>query len=237
MALKNEFKTSGDWLFKHRSYLPLIIIPFLFYCVLTPLETYIQISLLYAGLTISYIGECIRMYTIAYVPDGTSGRNTRRQLATSLNKQGIYSIVRHPLYLGNFLIFLGPFVFTGNIFGIIIFTLIFFIYYERIMFAEEVFLMDKFEKEYEIWSLRTPAFIPNPMLFTPFKTKFSLRKVLEREYPGICGVILIFTILLVYRNYSFNVIPIISNNWKVLFIINTLLYIFIRTYKKNQTKQ
>ena len=232
MALMNEFKVIGDWLFKHRSFIPLLIIPFLFYCVLTPLEIYIQNSLFYTGLAISYLGECIRIYTVAYVPDGTSGRNTREQLATSLNKQGIYSTVRHPLYLGNFFIFLGPFIFSGNIYGIIIFTLLFCIYYERIMFAEEVFLMDKFEKEFEKWTLRTPAFLPNPMLFTPSKTKFSLRKVLQREYSGICGVFLIFTILLAYRNYLFNIIPILSDKWKVLFIINTLLYISLRAYKK-----
>ena len=129
MALKNEFEITGNWLFKYRSFLPLIIIPFLFYCILTPLEIYIQKILLYTGITISYIGECIRIFTIAYVPDGTSGRNTKKQLASKLNKYGIYSTVRHPLYLGNFFIFLGTFIFTGNIYGIIIFILIFWIYH------------------------------------------------------------------------------------------------------------
>ena len=108
MALKNEFEVIGNWLFKYRSFLPLIIIPFLFYCLLTPLEIYIQKILLYTGITISYMGECIRIFTIAYVPAGTSGRNTKQQLASKLNKYGIYSTVRHPLYLGNFFIFLGP---------------------------------------------------------------------------------------------------------------------------------
>ena len=232
MALINEFKDTGNWLFKYRSFLPLIIIPFLFYCLLTPLETCIQKSLLYTGIAISYIGESIRIYTIAYVPAGTSGRNTKQQLATSLNKQGIYSIVRHPLYLGNFFIFLGPFIYTGNIYGIIIFILIFWIYYERIMFAEEAFLMDNFKDKYKQWSFKTPAIIPNPFLYSRINSKFSLLKVFEREYSGICGIIVIFTLLLAYRNYSFNVVPILSDYWKVLFIVNTMLYISLRTFKK-----
>ena len=232
MTLNNEFEATGNWLFKNRSFLPLIIIPFLFFCMLTPLQSYIHKSLLYTGLAISYIGECIRIYTIAYVPAGTSGRNTKQQFATSLNKFGIYSIVRHPLYLGNFLIFLGPFIFTGNIYGIIIFILIFWIYYERIMFAEEAFLIEKFDDEYQEWSLKTPAFIPNPILYSHINAKCSLLKLLEREYSGICGVIAIFTILLAYRNYSLNVMPILSDNWKVLFIANTMLYISLRTLKK-----
>ena len=85
MALKNEFEITGNWLFKYRSFLPLIIIPFLFYCVLTPFEMYIQNRLFYTGLAISYLGECIRIYTIAYVPVRTSGRNTKQQLLFQLS--------------------------------------------------------------------------------------------------------------------------------------------------------
>ena len=77
MALINEFKDTGNWLFRYRSFLPLIIIPFLFYCLLTPIETCIQKSLLYSGIAISYIGECISICTIAYVTTCTSGRNTK----------------------------------------------------------------------------------------------------------------------------------------------------------------
>ncbi|MGB8874133.1 MAG: hypothetical protein WCC75_12145, partial [Desulfobaccales bacterium] len=40
-------------------------------------------------------------------PRGTSGRNTQGQVAETLNTTGIYSLVRNPLYLGNFLIWLG----------------------------------------------------------------------------------------------------------------------------------
>ena len=65
---------------------------------------------------------------------------------------------------------------------------------------------NKFDNEYKHWSLKTPAFIPNPALYSHINTKFSLLRVLEREYSGICGVIAIFIILLAFRNYSFNVI-------------------------------
>ena len=150
----------------------------------------------------------------------------------ALNKQCIFSTVRHLLYLGNFLIILGIFIFTENLYGIIIFILIFGIYYKRIMYAEKPFLIDKFDDKYQEWSLKTPAFIPNPILYSPINTKFSLNKILEREYSGIYGVIVIFSILLAYRNYYFNVVPVLSDTWKVLFIVNTILYISLRSYKK-----
>ena len=233
MSLKNEFAISGNWLFKHRSYLPLIILPLLFYSLFTPVGTSFNL-LFYAGLSVSLLGECIRIITVAFVPAGTSGRNTKQQKATSLNQTGIYSIVRHPLYLGNFLIFLGPFIFTGNIYSIIIFILSFWIYYERIMYAEETFLISKFGSEYENWSSKTPAFIPNITSYTPTKSIFSFRKVLEGEYSGIYGVFVIFTLLLAFRNYNLNITPIISNVWKGIFLGNTLIYITLRTLKKKR---
>ena len=231
MSLKNEFAISGNWLFKHRSYLPLIILPLLFYSLFTPVGTSFNL-LFYIGLSVSLLGECIRIITVAFVPAGTSGRNTKQQKATSLNQTGIYSIVRHPLYLGNFLIFLGPFIFTGNIYGIIIFILSFWIYYERIMYAEETFLISKFGSEYENWSSKTPAFIPNIASYTPAKSIFSFRKVLEGEYSGIYGVFVIFALLVAFRNYNLNSTPIISNAWIGIFLGNTLIYITLRTLKK-----
>jgi len=236
MSLKNEFETTGNWLFKRRSFLPLIIVPFLFYCLLTPVNNSYYI-LFYAGLTVSLLGECIRIFTIAFVPAGTSGRNTKQQLATSLNQTGIYSTVRHPLYLGNFFMFLGPFLFTGNIYGIIILILSFWIYYERIMFAEEAYLVKLFGHNYEKWSLITPAFIPNIFLYSPTNSKFSLKKVLEREYSGICGVFVIFTILLAFRNYHFNIKPIIADTWVIIFLINIIVYFILRTFKKINRKK
>ena len=55
-------------------------------------------------LGVSLLGEAIRIFTVGYAPRNTSGRNTiTGQIADELNVTGIYSQLRHPLYLGNFL--------------------------------------------------------------------------------------------------------------------------------------
>ena len=232
MSLNREFESTGNWLFKHRSFLPLFIIPFLFYLLLGSISDDLECILLYSGLIISFIGESIRIFTVAYTPPGTSGRNTNQQLADTLNTTGIYSLLRHPLYLGNFFMFLGPFIFAGNIYGICIYILIFWLYYERIMYAEEAFLIHKFENEYSEWASDTPAFIPKISAYLPAKSKFSFQKVIEREYSGLCAVIVIFTLMVGFRNFNANIHPIMSDSWKLLFILNALLYILLRSLKK-----
>ncbi|MCK7542256.1 MAG: isoprenylcysteine carboxylmethyltransferase family protein [Marinilabiliales bacterium] len=91
------------------------------------------------------------------------------QLADELNTTGIYSVVRHPLYVGNFLMWLGPVLFLRSVWCIIIFVLAFWIYYERIIFAEEQYLRRKFGEAYDTWAFRVKAVIPGFRHYTKSK--------------------------------------------------------------------
>jgi protein-S-isoprenylcysteine O-methyltransferase Ste14 len=108
MALQEEFEKQGNWLFKYRSYIPLIVLiigailylrteiyPETFILKETPYEAYYEMF----ALLISLIGLFIRVYTVGHTPKNTSGRNTTQgQVADTLNTTGIYSIERHPHY-------------------------------------------------------------------------------------------------------------------------------------------
>lgn len=204
MALREEFEKQGLWLFKYRSFLPLIILfigtvlylrtelyPVTFILEDTPYEIYYEMFALF----ISLIGLVIRIYTVGHTPKNTSGRNTKKgQIADTLNTTGMYSIVRHPLYLGNFLMWFGPAMLTGNLWFIIAFCLFYWVYYERIMFAEEQFLIRKFGNDYLEWSKYVPAFIPKFKNFKKSKLFFSWKKVLKKEKNGLFALFLIFSV-------------------------------------------
>ena len=158
MSLVNSWEEQGNFLFKYRGQFPVLLfllaVPFLFLTdVVNETDKIIWNSV---SVFVSIIGFLIRFYTIGTTPKGTSGRNTKKQIADFLNSVGIYSILRHPLYLGNYLIWIGIAIFTYNIYFIIILSLLFWLYYERIMFAEEKFLEKKFGEEYITWSNRIP---------------------------------------------------------------------------------
>jgi protein-S-isoprenylcysteine O-methyltransferase Ste14 len=236
MSLRKEFETTGSWLFRHRTYLPLLIIPFFLVCLtrhfyLWNSHAVNEVWQVFC-LLVSMLGLAIRIITVGRTPAGTSGRNTRQQIAHTLNTTGIYSVVRHPLYLGNYLIMLG-FALWPHVWWLPVLTSCFYaLYYERIMMAEECFLRNRFGEAFEKWAAATPAFIPNLQSWKPFAMPFCWRTVAQREYNAF------FMILSV--NFLFDLIgdSVVENNWHIsrgwfgLFVAGFLIFAVLRTLKK-----
>ncbi len=204
MALKETFERQGFWLFRYRGVLPVI---FLAAGVLVfidskfdprffaPEEPIFESLYFYACLGLSILGLLIRIYTVGHTAPNTSGRNTQELIAESLNTDGSYSLVRHPLYLGNFLIWLGPAMLSENFWFIVAFVFLFILYYERIMFAEEQHLKRKFGAAYSRWPDEVPAIIPKFKGFKRPALPFDRAKALTNEKTGILLTFLIFALL------------------------------------------
>lgn len=136
MPMVEELETTGKWLFRWRSYLPLILIAIIVISAnhfAYPLQSHFldelwEVLCLLVGL----FGLAIRAFTIGFVPRNTSGRNRVHQVADTLNTTGMYSIVRNPLYLGNFFMWLAIVLFLRTWWAPFIYALIFVLYYERI---------------------------------------------------------------------------------------------------------
>ncbi|EMY16119.1 phospholipid methyltransferase [Leptospira weilii str. Ecochallenge] len=193
-----EFESQGNFLFRWRSYIPGIILilclgllPFYRF----PGDSY-NYHLYYQSFcfVISILGLFVRSFVIGYAPARTSGRNTKEQVADVVNQEGIYSLIRHPLYVGNFLMYLGAVLFLKNFLIATVFILFFWVYYERIMFAEEQFLRKKFGEAYLSWANNVPAFIPKFGGYKKPTLPFSVRNVIKREYPSLFGILVIFSV-------------------------------------------
>ncbi len=206
MALVDSMEKEGNWLFRHRGELPIVLfasaIPIIWLTDYNDNGPNTDQIFLFLSLFLSLSGFLIRAYTIGTTPAGTSGRNTEGQVAEALNFKGIYSIVRHPLYLGNYLYWIGIVLYTQNIYYTIIVSLAFWVYYERIMFAEERYLERKFGDIYMNWSAKVGAFLPSFGKYEKGDVSFSLRAVLRREYPGFISAVVAFTFVEALKNYS-----------------------------------
>ena len=108
----------------------------------------------------------------------------------------------------------------------------FWMYYERIIFAEENFLRNKYGEPYVNWTLKTPIFLPrlsgrkNPELF------FSFKNVLKREYSGFFALFFTFTLFDLVENFFRKSVWELDDFWMYALLTSGLITLILRTLKK-----
>lgn len=235
MGLREEFEATGNWLFRRRGYLPLLLFPLLLVAARGPTHPSggQGSDLAWEGvcLLLGLIGLALRIATVGFVPRDTSGRNSGGQLAGSLNTRGFYSVVRHPLYLGNYLMWLGVALFPRSWWAPVIVSLVFWLYYERIMFAEEEFLRRKFGPLYVSWAAITPAFLPRLTLWRRPGVRFCLLTVLRREHSSLLALTASLTVLETANDYAYTGRLILDPVWGTALSVTLVLCLAVRAVK------
>lgn len=236
MALVNSFEKEGNFLFRHRGQIPLVLfiaaVPIVYFTKIDYIDRLLITYINYFAIFLSFIGLVIRSISIGTTPKGTSGRNTKEgQVAESLNTTGIYSTVRHPLYLGNYFMWIGIVFFTYNWAFVILVTLAFWLYYERIMFAEERFLERKFGDSYMNWANKTPSFIPCFRKYIKNIVPFSFVSVLRREYSGVLATVVGFVFIDDLRRYFGDGLLEIETTAHYTLIVTLVIVLILRSLK------
>lgn len=238
MALKEELQKQGDFLFTYRSSLPFILLVFgiliKIYQVLYEADSIVSEILESSAIYVGLFGLFIRVITVGYTPAFTSGRaSIEGQVAESLNTTGLYSLIRNPLYLGNYFMWLAIAMLTGNIWFVIIFSLVFWIYYERIVYAEETFLRDKFGDVYLEWAKKTAVFLPKHFKYKKPELSFSWKKAMKKEKNGLFALFLLFVVFKTLGAYVEDQTYIIEETWLYVCTIATgFSYIVLKILKK-----
>ena len=236
MALIEEMEQVGNVLFRWRSYLPFVMVP-LFFSGLRyfsyplgshTLNQYWELLCL----AVSFTGLGVRIFTVGYTPKGTSGRNTKKQGADTLNTTGLYSVVRNPLYVGNFLIGLGVSLFVRVWWVSLIYLLAFMVYYERIIIAEEMYLRRKFGQQFLDFASKTPAFLPRFKNWCSPDMSFSWRKVLRREYQTLFEIITIMFFMELFTEIHLGHNLKIDAMWVILMAAGIMFYVITRILYK-----
>jgi protein-S-isoprenylcysteine O-methyltransferase Ste14 len=196
MLLRERLAKLGALFFKYRSYsavlFALVVLVFLAskrFHYRNRLDTDIYE---FFCLGVSLLGLAFRVVAVGYSRGRTSGRNKRGQCADSLNTDGLYSVMRNPLYVGNFFIVLGITLLFPRLEVIGLNVLLFVLFYVPIILREEEFLLGKFGQEYAEYRRRTWAVIPNFRLWKKPQLKFNFLRVLYRENGTFMGIILGF---------------------------------------------
>ncbi|MGD2086995.1 MAG: isoprenylcysteine carboxylmethyltransferase family protein [Candidatus Aminicenantes bacterium] len=223
----------GNVLFKWRSFtpIPLIALVFIIFKPVNLQEKNILINL--SGIIISFLGETIRIFAVGYSFTGTSGRETFLR-ADALNTTGIYSIVRNPLYIGNFLMFTGIVIVFSNVFAVLVFVVFLILQYYFIILSEESFLKEKYAEPYESYCSQVRCILPTFKNYKGNQNPFSLKKVIFKENDSIFNMLMMFLLVLLYKEWRFTgriVQP-------ILYIIPggilIIVYVIIKILKKKK---
>ena len=144
----------GGVLFRNRSWIP---VPFLAVPLLAPGR--MSITNWVIGALLVTAGEAVRLAGVAAA--GTVTRRRSREVQR-LVTYGVFGWVRNPLYLGNFLIWMGFTVISGVFWFLPIAALLFALEYTLIVRYEEGVLESIFGSAYLAYKSRTPRWLPRP---------------------------------------------------------------------------
>ena len=124
-----------------------------------------------AGFALAVIGQGWRIYAAGVI-------YTNKRLATT----GAYSLVRHPLYLGNFLILAGFTLACGNWIIALLVAFFFLFYYPAAIRYEETKLESIFDDDWRAWSGNIPAMFPTAMKWQAnTEAEWNMRQSLIRN--------------------------------------------------------
>jgi protein-S-isoprenylcysteine O-methyltransferase Ste14 len=229
-AITDQLSATGDVLFRWRSYMPLLLVP-LFALSVGDDRPPTRFAWELAGFAVGLCGLFCRALVIGTAPEGTSARGTTRPTADVLMTTGAYSVVRHPLYLANTLMWLGCAMLSGTWFLPLIVLLLSFIYHERIAAREEAFLEKTFRDSFHEWTRHVPAMIPSLRLYRPSGVSFQARKVFLQESHGLFALATAFLALDTLedslRRHAFHV----DARWLAVFIITAVPFLIVIAMK------
>lgn len=178
----------GKFLFRYRSFFP---VPYFLFLLISIEFTSLSFFL---GSFIVLLGLLIRFFSQGFAADWMRGSKVE---ASYMLDEGTYSIMRNPLYVGNFFIGFG-FTLASNFFLVFllpIYSLVFFVYYYFIVKEEENYLENKFGERYIKYRENTPAILPN---FSRWEMgRFLRKKAFLMEFSTYLTVAFIFILFLV----------------------------------------
>lgn len=151
---------------------------------------------------ISLSGWILCLLTVGYTPNRRSVSDKctdipteRAVLAEKFHTTGMYSVMRHPLHVSEFLMRLGVILYVGVNWYIVGAVLLYLFCMEKIIIVEERRLEERFGELFQDWSLRIPAFFPNRKAWQKPSARFALGYALGKGFKSLFVLLLSFVIV------------------------------------------
>ncbi|MFT3714098.1 MAG: isoprenylcysteine carboxylmethyltransferase family protein [Archangium sp.] len=229
---------AGGLLFRARSFLPL---PLIYLVVSQSWDAHIapgmggaQVdeALNLIGLVSCLFGAAIRFVTIGLVPPGSSSQS-RNFSAPTLTTTGPYSVVRHPLYVGNFFITAGLLLIVHEPWAYAVGFGYWALSHLLIVVAEERILREQHGETFEAWRRAVPGWVPAFSKWQRGTPTFSWKRAIQREVNPLVAWGLGATLLLMWELFVRRALPgALGKKYLAVVIVFLVLLIANKVWKK-----
>lgn len=144
----------GELFFRYRSFTPIPL------ALLMVAQARVSFPAAFLGLALMVSGEWIRLASVRAAGKST---RTREVGAAQLVTWGLYAYTRNPLYMGNFLLWIGAALYSGGAWMYVLLAgvgLMFALQYTLIITLEEATLAELFGQSYSRYREVVPRVIP-----------------------------------------------------------------------------
>ena len=229
-GMTDELRHDSTWLLRYRWIMPLALLPL---AILAAFQADIGAAhhigrSLRDGweilcLAIAFAGWLIRALTI-----GFSDREPSHRAENAHQPAGMNSIVRYPLYLGTYVSLLGLSLLPGTIWLPIATSVVFFLWYGRLIHQSELALALSGGG-----TVKPPLLLPNPFLWRRPAESFSLGRALRSEQNDFYLVVAGFVGLelacdLFGEDLTFGQWLREDLHWALLLAVGTVIFLALR---------
>jgi len=151
------------------------------------------------GALLVLAGEGIRIWANGFIGHNKVNRTCKNEGEAPIGKlitAGPYAYVRHPLYLGTFIILLGVCLAAGKILFALLFPLVFCLVYNQKMNEEDRLLLDELGPEYDFYKKTVPKWIPRIGRYCKNHGIWSWQGIrASKEWKTVLWIIVLFIVL------------------------------------------
>ncbi len=197
----------GNFFFKWRNYVfPLFVLALFLFRAPVALfggAEHLELAKDAIGLLIILLGLGIRATVIGYAYIKRGGLN-KKVYAETLVTEGMFTLCRNPLYLGNMISIFGIFLVHGDLLVMTIGTACYIFIYQSIIYAEEAYLEKKFGKDFSNYCQKTPRWLPVLSRFEQATKhmQFDWKRVIIKDYTTIATSLIAATAIEFYEGLA-----------------------------------
>ena len=154
------------------------------------------------GIPLVLLGAFLRFWANGYVGHVKVNWTQKERGEAKIGRlvtAGPYAFVRHPLYLGTFLIGLGFCVIVGNLWFSLVALVFFLLVYRRKMADEESMIRDEVGEAFERYQRAVPRWLPAGRRYAHPNGQWSWQGIVASKEPKTLMWLVVFFILLYFR--------------------------------------